>query len=699
MRILFTFLVITFISVITIAQPITWAPTGFNYGGKVYALITANDRSIIAGKENKVFRSTDYGLSWTQTESNLNESINCFTKKTINGYLFAGTSTGTDTSRGGVYRSTDNGLNWSIVGLKGRRISTMTVALNGAIFTGSNGDSTGIYKSPDNGITWTSSGLKTYDIYTLTCDLNGNLFAGTGNDCAIFKSIDNGNNWTQLSNWGQTGTVRSIAVNATGTLYAVLDGIGQNGLYISNDNGLNWILKLPNIEYYNSPPILINSNQVGYIATTGQGIFQTLDGGTNWAPTNLEQSNLSIYSLTIDDKNYIYGGSNGSIFKSNIPIYSGDSASCITWKAMPELKTLRLGSRGVVYNNQRYCIGGYNAEKFLNSTELFDGTQWIYSKDMKEKRAQFACGVLNNKIFVFGGANSSSEITNTFEYYDGTGWEIADTIPVALTDCDGEVFGDSFYLFGGIMKFDKPYIYNNDLWKFDEVNGWNKLRSLPFIRTGYSTVIINDTIYVIGGASALPKSGSINFYTQVYRYIISNNTIDSIAPLNIPRADFSAEVINGKIYVIGGTNNGEPFISENSIEIYDPNTKIWSKCLDFPDSVSSSASLVFNNSVNLYGGTGLNTLCYSGGDIIDAVPENIKNLHLNINPNPVLNYISINISQKAKIEILNIEGHIIKTFDSDNKELTIDLSDLTMGVYFIKAKANKEIIIEKFIKE
>ncbi len=78
--------------------------------------------------------------------------------------------------------------------------------------------------------------------------------------------------------------------------------------------------------------------------------------------------------------------------------------------------------------------------------------------------------------------------------------------------------------------------------------------------------------------------------------------------------------------------------------------------------------------------------------------ENIGS-KIQIYPNPAIDKITIECHQKATIEILNIEGQIIKTINNDDTEMSIDLKNLPGGIYIIKAKTDKEIMVKKFIKE
>jgi hypothetical protein len=68
-------------------------------------------------------------------------------------------------------------------------------------------------------------------------------------------------------------------------------------------------------------------------------------------------------------------------------------------------------------------------------------------------------------------------------------------------------------------------------------------------------------------------------------------------------------------------------------------------------------------------------------------------------PNPVNSTLHMRLQQNSKIEILDIKGLLITTINDCGKEVTIDVGNLSSGVYIIKAESDKDIFINKFIKE
>ena len=74
-----------------------------------------------------------------------------------------------------------------------------------------------------------------------------------------------------------------------------------------------------------------------------------------------------------------------------------------------------------------------------------------------------------------------------------------------------------------------------------------------------------------------------------------------------------------------------------------------------------------------------------------------------ISPNPFTSQTTITFSEAQKntsIKVMNTLGECIQQLTTSNKQLTIDMSGLAKGVYFVQiTDANKNVVNKKVIKE
>ena len=76
---------------------------------------------------------------------------------------------------------------------------------------------------------------------------------------------------------------------------------------------------------------------------------------------------------------------------------------------------------------------------------------------------------------------------------------------------------------------------------------------------------------------------------------------------------------------------------------------------------------------------------------------------MNVFPNPGTGNITIEVAQQpapknVNIEIFDSHGQLIKSLATRSNKTMMDISSFSTGLYFIKVKAEKEVVIKKFIK-
>ena len=262
-----------------------WVQTNMPGGGCIWGL-AINGTIFFAGTRVGLFRSTDRGVSWTAVTSGLpllNEWIYPFA---VGANLFVGTI-GQGDNNNRILRSTDNGISWTFAdsGLPRRGNPECFTSIDSNLFTIVDGLGGGIFKSTNNGLNWTAdTGLPDRAGAFLVATIGTNLFAFTRSS-GLFRSINNGASWIVVKNgWPDTSFVNCVAAMDTN----IFIGTDFKGIYRSTDNGNTWIAVNSGITNYAAITItnLAVSDTNIFAATTGGKVFRSTNNGANWTEVN-----------------------------------------------------------------------------------------------------------------------------------------------------------------------------------------------------------------------------------------------------------------------------------------------------------------------------------------------------------------------------------------------------------------------------
>lgn len=281
---------------------------GLGNSQTVLSMVSSGNIIFAGFRTAGIYKSTDSGNTWLQTFSLPDSSVYSLA---VNGNnIFAGLAfTGSPHFSGsGVYRSTNSGVNWVLSGLAGKNIISLAV-YGDTVFAGTNGYN-GVYRSIDNGLSWVQLSLMLINIPSLL--INGNIiFAATGQDNGVWKSTNNGNNWLQTSL--KNKTIISLASNG-GNMFA--GDFLDSGVYSSTDSGITWQHTSFNNRCVNSIAV------IGYnifAGTHNTGIYVSNNNGNNWVQRNEGFGvNTSISSFSILN-NYLFAGTqDSSIYRRSL---------------------------------------------------------------------------------------------------------------------------------------------------------------------------------------------------------------------------------------------------------------------------------------------------------------------------------------------------------------------------------------------
>ncbi len=244
---------------------------------------------------------------------------------------------------------------WTSIGLSSDRIMSLAVKSNGHIFAGTY--SNGLYRSTDDGANWTQvlGPSSVYEVYSIAFDGSGNVYAGTY-AAGLYRSTNDGDNWTLLSsstgpNNLPVGDVYAVGVTTGGTLIAV-EGASNNGwVYRSTDGGSTWAYNLApsagmtcmavgqsdfvcvggGAWYDHSTNAGANWTSEGsssglkaapyalaispsgkvYAGTSGSGVFHSTDNGVSWSIDTVRLKNKYVLTVAVNSLNQVFAGTDG----------------------------------------------------------------------------------------------------------------------------------------------------------------------------------------------------------------------------------------------------------------------------------------------------------------------------------------------------------------------------------------------------
>jgi len=82
--------------------------------------------------------------------------------------------------------------------------------------------------------------------------------------------------------------------------------------------------------------------------------------------------------------------------------------------------------------------------------------------------------------------------------------------------------------------------------------------------------------------------------------------------------------------------------------------------------------------------------------VVRHLATNKSTISIEVYPNPAVDKLTIKfVGNISKVEIINIDGKIVKTYKEGS---IIDVSRLSKGVYVLKAQSNKQILTTRFVK-
>ena len=366
-----------------------------------------------------------------------------------------------------------------------------------------------------------------------------------------------------------------------------------------------------------------------------------------------------------------------SMFLSAYKFPVVDASAENSWTTKKPMTTARGGLGVAVVNGKIYAIGGSNRATQLAVVEEYNPATdtWTTKKPMPTPRSGFAVAVHQNKIYCIGGTTGDSGFTGVVEVYDPATdtWETKPPMPTPRADLCANVVNGRIYCIGGKRYWgvDPPYyqelntteVYNT------ATNSWTTKSPMPIPVLGAASAVLDGKIYIIGGSRHFQAGWNLTTIGSNQVYDPENDAWSTRTSLPTAESYAAAEATNGvtapkRIYLVGGTNE----TAYNQVTYaYDSRSNEWSTGTAMPTPRVYLALAVVDDTLYAIGGV--------DGDI-----------WLNVNEQYVpLGYGTV----PAELQVLSPEN---KTYTSNDIMLVLSVNRPTVWIkYSLDDQANVTI--------
>ena len=178
---------------------------------------------------------------------------------------------------------------------------------------------------------------------------------------------------------------------------------------------------------------------------------------------------------------------------------------------------------------------------------------------------------------------------NSIERYDQANetWELLDTKLTQKRYGSMELIGDQLFIFNGSTGNSR----NNLMEVYDLIGNTLEVKAEnPYPVSNAGSATWNGEIYSFGG-----KSGKY-YSNRLYKYDPKSDSWTRLAKMK-EKKQTQGEIINGKLYTVGGYNGK----TSNKIHEYDIETDTWTHFADLPVTISAHSTTVADDKIWIVG--------------------------------------------------------------------------------------------------
>jgi N-acetylneuraminic acid mutarotase len=234
----------------------------------------------------------------------------------------------------------------------------------------------------------------------------------------------------------------------------------------------------------------------------------TLPGGIVNAPA----------AVALGRKLYVVGGFS---FASNMPVASVRVYDVVThtWSTAARLPAPRGGHAAVVLDGKIHVLGGGNSTSTVAAHSVYDPARnsWSSAAPLPRSEGSPAAVVLGGKLYAIGGRSGLDDYGDVYVYDAGSDrWSRGPSIPPRGT-AGAAVFQGAIYLFGGESQASTRTL--GDVLRLAPGDAdWTRVTTMPQARNYARAVVFRNALYVVGGSPTAGNSHGAYGSARVDRF-------------------------------------------------------------------------------------------------------------------------------------------------------------------------------------
>jgi RNA polymerase sigma factor (sigma-70 family) len=286
-----------------------------------------------------------------------------------------------------------------------------------------------------------------------------------------------------------------------------------------------------------------------------------------------------------DGKIYVIGGGPGGAEGGYSAIVEEYDPAADTWMTCADKPTAVHALGAAAVDGIVYAIGGWSPTGQHSTVEAYDPAvdKWTKKASMPTPRSGLSNGVvvLDEKIYVIGGL-LYPKILSTVEVYDPATdtWTRKADMPTPRFDHAACVIDSRIYVSGGTSGWPRSAMPLSTVEVYDPASDtWTQSSDMPGFRQSHSASVVDGKMYIVGGMDfelvepineGMLDEGEVDeLLSIVYVYDPGTDTWTTSPSLPKSREGHTTNVVDGKIYLIGGSW-GPDWIRLSEVYEYDP---------------------------------------------------------------------------------------------------------------------------------